>query len=142
VRTPEIAVDFPLVLTNAKRGYFLHSQHRGIASLRRHNPEPTIEIHPETAAQYGVADGARVALETPKGGIRVTAKHTETIVPGVVCANHGWWEACEELGLNKLDPFGETGANVNLLVHNDVRDPISGGVPHRSALCRLRPLPD
>ncbi|HZC70665.1 MAG TPA: molybdopterin-dependent oxidoreductase [Jatrophihabitans sp.] len=142
VRTPGLARDFPLVLTNAKRGYFLHSQHRGVASLRRHNPEPTVEIHPQTAAQFDIADGARVALETPKGGIRVRAKHTETIVPGVVCANHGWWEACEELGLDKLDPFSETGANVNLLVHNDARDPISGGVPHRSVLCRLRPLTD
>jgi anaerobic selenocysteine-containing dehydrogenase len=141
-RTPELARDYPLVLTNAKRGHYLHSQHRGIASLRRHNPQPTVDIHPETAARFGVADGARVALETPQGRITVTAKHTETIVRGVVCATHGWWEACEELGLDPLDPFGETGANVNLLVHNDMRDPIGGGVAHRSALCRLRPLPD
>ncbi len=142
VGTPELARDYPLVLTNAKRGHFLHSQHRGIASLRRHYPQPTVEIHPETAARHGIADGALVALETPRGGIRVTAKVTETIRPGVVCANHGWWEGCEELGLDALDPLDETGANVNLLVHNDMRDPIGGGVGHRSALCRLRPLPD
>jgi anaerobic selenocysteine-containing dehydrogenase len=142
VRTPDLARDYPLVLTNAKRGHYLQSQHRGIASLRRHNPEPVVEIHPDTAAQFNIADGAAVALETPKGAIRVKAKHTETIVPGVVCANHGWWEACDELGLAELDPFEETGANVNLLVHNDMRDPIGGGVAHRSALCRLRLLPE
>jgi anaerobic selenocysteine-containing dehydrogenase len=140
VRTPGLARKYPLVLTNSKRGHYLHSQHRGIASLRRHNPDPTIEIHPDTADQYDIADGAWVTVETSKASIRVKAKRTDSITPGVVCANHGWWEACEQLGLDELDPFGATGANVNLLVHNDVRDPISGGVPHRSALCRVRPL--
>jgi len=47
---------------------------------------------------------------------------------------------CEDLGLDALDPFSEAGANVILLVDNDVRDPISGAVPHRSSLCRLRPV--
>jgi hypothetical protein len=65
---------------------------------------------------------------------------TASIVPGVVCANHGWWEGCEALGLPPLDPFDERGANLNLLVHNDLRDPISGGIPHRSSLCRVAPV--
>ena len=33
-----------------------------------------------------------------------------------------------------------SGANINLLVHNDVVDPISGAVPHRSVMCRVWPL--
>jgi hypothetical protein len=61
-------------------------------------------------------------------------------VPGVVCASHGWWEGCESLGLGASDPYDERGANVNLLVHGDLRDPISGALPHRSTLCSIRPL--
>jgi anaerobic selenocysteine-containing dehydrogenase len=138
-RTPDLAREYPLVLTNAKRSRYLHSQHRGVASLRRRAQDPTVEVHPDTAARFDVADGAWVTIETPRARVRSRAKLTDAIVPGVVCATHGWWEACEELGLAELDPFGETGANVNLLVHNDVRDPIGGGVPHRSSLCRLSP---
>jgi hypothetical protein len=42
--------------------------------------------------------------------------------------------------LPALDPFSDRGANLNLIVHDDLRDPISGGLPHRSSLCRLRPI--
>lgn len=140
VRTPELARDYPLVLTNAKRPQYLHSQGRGIASLRRSHPNPTLEIHPETAAVHGIEDGAWVIIETPRGQSRAQADVTVAIAPGVVCTSHGWWEAAEEIGLPAIDPYDRRGSNVNLLVHNDARDPISGGIPHRSSLCRVRPV--
>jgi anaerobic selenocysteine-containing dehydrogenase len=139
---PELAREYPLVLTNAKKAQFLHSQHRGIPALRRTEPYPTAEMNPETARKYGIEHGAWVWLESPRGRVRLKADVTPSIVEGVVCAYHGWWEGCEELGLPALDPYSEDGANVNLLVHNDVRDPISGSVPHRSSLCRVRPAED
>jgi anaerobic selenocysteine-containing dehydrogenase len=137
-RTPALAAEFPLVLTNAKRPQYLHSQHRAVSAIRRTMPAPTAELHPETAAQYGIVHGAWVIIETPRGRVRALAEVTSAIVPGVVCGSHGWWEACEELGIGALDPFDEQGANLNLLVHADLLDPISGGLPHRSSLCRLR----
>ena len=69
--------------------------------------------------------------------MRVQAQVTDVILPGVVCCSHGWWEACAELGLPGFDPFTESGANQNLLVLNDQHDPVSGGTPHRSTLCRV-----
>ncbi|MFI5269282.1 MAG: molybdopterin-dependent oxidoreductase, partial [Chloroflexota bacterium] len=138
VSAPEVAAKFPLVLTNAKRSTYLHSQHRALPSLRKTEPNPTAEIRGETAATYGVADGDWIVIETPSGSARAQARVTDTIVAGVICANHGWWEGCEELGLAPLDPFTAAGANLNLLVQNDQRDPVSGGTPHRSSLCRIR----
>ena len=140
VRTPEIARDFPLVMTNAKLPQYLHTQHRGVAALRRSHPDPTIEIHPDTAAQYGITDGLWVFVETPRGRVKAKADVTDAIARGTVCGYHGWWEACEPLDRPALDPFSEQGANVNLLVHNDDRDPISGAIPHRSTLCRIYPI--
>ena len=72
--------------------------------------------------------------------MRVKAQVTAAILPGVVCTSHGWWQGCEELGLPALDPYSADGANANLLVHNERRDPVSGGTPHRSTLCRVRPV--
>jgi anaerobic selenocysteine-containing dehydrogenase len=138
VSAPEVARDFPLVLTNAKRSTYLHSQHRALPSLRKTEPNPMAEVERETAAAYGVADGDWIVIETPSGSARAQARVTDTIVPGVVCANHGWWEGCDELGIDPLDPFSGKGANINLLVLNDRRDPVSGGTPHRSSLCRIR----
>ena len=137
VSRPDLAERFPLVLTNAKRPQYLHSQHRGLASLRKTAPNPTAEIHPETAARFGVAAGEWIVVETPSGRVRTQAHVTDAILPGVVCCSHGWWEACPELGLPGFDPFSEAGANQNLLVLNDLHDPVSGGTPHRSTLCRI-----
>ena len=137
VSQPELAQRFPLVLTNAKRPQYMHSQHRGLPTLRKAAPNPTAEVHPETAARLGVRAGEWVVVETPSGRVRVQAHVTDTILPGVVCCSHGWWEACPELGLPGFDPFADTGANQNLLVLNDQHDPVSGGTPHRSTLCRV-----
>jgi anaerobic selenocysteine-containing dehydrogenase len=138
VSRPDLAERFPLVLTNAKRPQYMHSQHRGLPSLRKAAPNPTAEIHPETAARFGVTAGEWIVVETPAGRVRVQAHVTDAIMPGVVCCSHGWWEACPELGLPGFDPFTDAGANQNLLVLNDLHDPVSGGTPHRSTLCRVR----
>jgi anaerobic selenocysteine-containing dehydrogenase len=139
VSQPDLARAFPLVLTNAKRAQYIHSQHRGLPSLRKTAPNPTAEIHPTTAATFGVRPGEWIVVETPEGRVRAQAHLTDAIMPGVVCCSHGWWEACTELGLPGFDPFSEAGANQNLLVRNDQHDPVSGGTPHRSTLCRVRP---
>ena len=73
--------------------------------------------------------------------MRARARLNPAIKPGVVVAQAGWWQACPELELSAYPAFTPEGANVNLLVSNRWRDPISGGTPFRSARCRLRPLP-
>src|SRR5262245_16707651 len=134
---PDLAARFPLVLTNAKRPQYMHSQLRGLPSLRRTAPNPTAEIHPDTAREHGVAPGQWIVIETPTGRVRAQANVTDAILPGIVCCSHGWWEACPELGLPGFDPLSEAGANQNLLVDNAQHDPVSGGTPHRSTLCRV-----
>ena len=74
--TPELAAIYPLVLTNAKKAHYLHSQHRGVAALRKLEPNPTAGIHPATAAQYGIADGQWVEIATPRGKARAKAELT------------------------------------------------------------------
>lgn len=137
-RTPEVAKDYPLILTNAKDTHYNHSQMRGLPTLRRAVPHPPAEVHADTAAEYGLAAGDWVLIETPYGAARFRLKVTRRIRPGVVCANHGWWQTNAELGLPGYDPFSEAGSNLNLLFSHDRRDPISGSLPYRAFLCRLR----
>ena len=93
---------------------------------------------PTTAAAAHVDDGEWVVVETAAGRIRPKARFKESLHPEVVANAHGWWQGCPELGLPGYDPFGSEGSNANLLVANDVLDPISGSVPHRSQRCRVR----
>jgi anaerobic selenocysteine-containing dehydrogenase len=137
---PDLAAAYPLILTSAKVRSFSHSQHRGLPSLRRRDPEPYAELHPETAAAYGIVDGQLMAIATWHGEIRVRARVTPDIRPGLVATQTGWWEPCEALGLPGYDPYSPRGANFGLIVGYEVKDEISGSIPGKSYRCRIRPV--
>ena len=71
VSRPDIAAEYPLVLTNAKFTTYIHSQLRGLSSLRKASPEPTADIHPDTAKPYGIKDKEWMIVESPRGSIRL-----------------------------------------------------------------------
>jgi anaerobic selenocysteine-containing dehydrogenase len=79
-----------------------------------------------------------VRIETPHGSVLARARLNDTLAPNVVCGQHGWWQACAEIGAPGYDPFGPDTANFNLIIGNDAIDPISGSVPHRAYLCEVR----
>jgi anaerobic selenocysteine-containing dehydrogenase len=83
--------DYPLILISAKSRYFLLSCYRWVEKLRERRPQPTVEIHPETAAAQGIGDGDEVVIETKYGQITQLAKITDIVHPRVVSAALGWW---------------------------------------------------
>ena len=92
ISTPELAREYPLVLTSGSRlRPYTHSCYRQIDRLRRVHPDPLLEIHPETAARLGINDGDWVNIETPEGRIRQKVKLTDSIDPRVVHADGYWW---------------------------------------------------
>jgi anaerobic selenocysteine-containing dehydrogenase len=132
--TPEVAKDFPLVLTTGGRiPYYFNSEHRQIANLRRAQREPFAEIHPDTAARHGIAKGDWMWIETRRGRIRQKAKLTDGIDPRVVNTEHGWWfpdEPGPEYGIWK--------SNANVLTDNGPPyDPQMGTYQLRGLLCRV-----
>ena len=135
---PDLAARYPLILTCAKHTQFCESQHRALPSLRRRARDPEVELHPAAAAERGLRAGDWVTIETPEGRIRARARLNESLEPSVVCGQHGWWQACPEIGAPGYDPFGPEGANFNLIIGNAAIDPISGSVPHRAYLCQIR----
>ncbi len=137
---PDLAGRYPLVLTCAKHTLFCETQHRGLPSLRRQAMDPEVELHPAAALERGIRPGDWVSVETPEGSVRARARLNDTLKPDVVCGQHGWWQACPEVGAPGYDPFSPDGANFNLIIGNGAIDPISGSVPHRAYLCQIRPV--
>jgi anaerobic selenocysteine-containing dehydrogenase len=135
---PDLAGQYPLILTCAKNTQFCETQHRALASLRRKVPDPEVELHPDTAAERGIRHGDWVVVESPDGAMRARARLNAGLDPGVVCGEHGWWQACSEIGAPGFDPFSATGSNYNLLIGNAAIDPTSGSVPHRAYVCQLK----
>jgi anaerobic selenocysteine-containing dehydrogenase len=137
---PDLADRYPLVLSCAKTLFFCETQHRQIAALRKSSPDPHVEMHPSAAAARGISAGDWVSLETPLGSVRARAKLNANLDPGVVFGEHGWWDACDELGLPGYPPFGPDSANLNLVLSQTPSDPISGSSPLRASVCEVSPL--
>lgn len=135
---PDLTDRFPLILTCAKHTLFCESQHRNLPGLRRRARYPEVELHPSAAAERGIEAGDWVHIETPAGSVRARARLDDTLAPNVVCGQHGWWQACPEIGAPGYDPFSPDGANFNLVIGNEAIDPVSGSVPHRAYLCQIR----
>ncbi len=138
---PDLAARFPLILTGAKSTHFCETQNRNIASLRKRAPDPHIDLHPDAAAERGIDEGDWVAIETPEGSVRARARFDASLDPSVACGQHGWWQACTEIGAPGYDPFSEAGCNLNMIISHAAADPISGSIPHRSYICEIRPSP-
>lgn len=126
----------PLLLTSAKNGYYCHSQHRSLASLRRRHPDPTVEVSPELARARGFADGDWVRVSTDRGAVRLRAVLDADLDPRVVVAEYGWWEESPELGLPGYDPV-HGGANFNAVVPPRPADPVSGSLQMRGVPCEV-----
>jgi anaerobic selenocysteine-containing dehydrogenase len=137
---PDLAHRYPLILSCAKSLFFCETQHRQVAALRKSAPDPQVEIHPSTAESRGINAGDWVSLDTPRGRVRARAKLTASLDPQVVFAQHGWWQACDELGLPGYPPYGPDSANLNLVLPQTPSDPISGSTPMRATVCDVSPV--
>jgi anaerobic selenocysteine-containing dehydrogenase len=134
ISAPEVAKDFPLVLTTGGRiSQFFNSEHRQIERLRKAHRDPIAEIHPDTAAKFGISNGDWMWIETRRGRIKQKAKLTTGIDPRVVSAQHAWW--FPEKGAPE---YGVWDSNVNLLTDNGPPyDPAMGTYQLRALLCRV-----
>jgi anaerobic selenocysteine-containing dehydrogenase len=137
---PDLASRYPLILTCAKDSLYCESQHRGLPSLRRRALDPQVDLHPAAAATREIVPGDWVIIETPNGRARARARINEALDPQVVCGQHGWWQACPEIGAPGFEPFGPDSANFNLLIGHDDFDPVSGSVPLRAYVCEIKRL--
>ncbi len=121
INTPELYEKYPLILISGARCQeYTHTQMRSIPVLRRQNPEPLAEVHPATAEQYGIKDYDLIKIEAKTGSIKLRAKLTDKLSPGIVSVPHGWAHA-----------------NVNLLVDMEGLDPITAYPDFKAVLCRI-----
>jgi anaerobic selenocysteine-containing dehydrogenase len=125
---------YPLTLTSTKDRFYLHSSYRWIARLRKSSPAPEAEIHPQTAAAYGIRQGEPMVIETLHGAITQSAHITDHIMPGVVSAAYGWWfpEGSPE------DQFDWRSANFNMLTSMEALGKEFGTPNLKGIGCRIR----
>jgi anaerobic selenocysteine-containing dehydrogenase len=92
----------------------------------------TALVHPEDAARHGLVDGAMARLQGGGRSVLAQVEVSDEMMPGVVSLPHGWGH---DLPGTQLRLAAERpGANLNELLDEGLRDPLSGnavlsGVP-------------
>jgi anaerobic selenocysteine-containing dehydrogenase len=117
----ETTSEYPLILVSGSRvPYITHSKWREDSPwLLELQPDPLLTINPKDAEKRGIHRGDDLSLKTAAGEIRVKAKPTIMVPPGVVGVMHGWAKA-----------------NVNELIPREF-DPISGFPPYKEVVCEV-----
>jgi len=97
----------------------------------------TALVHPQDAARYGVQHGALAELARDGRSITVQVEVSEEMMPGVVSLPHGWGH---DQPNTRLSVAAERpGANINALLDEQLRDPLSGNAVLSGLPVTLRP---
>ncbi len=142
ISTPELWKEYPLIMNSGRRTQaFFHSEHRQIPWLRELEPEPTVEIHPDTAKELGIVNGEWVYIENKRGQVKFRAVVTPTILPRVVAPTHSWW--MPETDGKAPNFFGTWDYNINNLVPACTQGRSGwGGAGYKRFLCRITKIKD
>jgi len=79
-----------IMMTGRRSPVLFHSEHRQIPWLREIDPDPIVEIHPETAQSLGIEDGNWVWIEGRRAGKEKGQTHSYRS-PANGHGPHGWW---------------------------------------------------
>lgn len=111
--------EYPIVLTTGRvvSQYLSGTQTRRIGGLVNLCPEPYVEIHPELAAEFGIADQDWMRVTSRRGEVVLQAKVVTTIRPDTIFIPYHW-------------PGGRSANNLTMRSY----DPISG-IPEYKRSC-------
>ncbi|PJJ60699.1 nitrate reductase [Hymenobacter chitinivorans] len=84
--------DFPFILTTGRIRDQWHTMTKTgkVSKLRQHLPQAFVELHPADAAALQVAEGDLVTVSSRRGSVRVAARLSAGIRPGVVFLPMHW----------------------------------------------------
>jgi anaerobic dimethyl sulfoxide reductase subunit A len=121
-RGPAPDPQHPLALITPHARFRVNSQFSNDRELRAREPQ-ALAMNPADAGRRGVADGAIVRVFSPQGQVRVLARITEHIMPGVVSLAAGVWPELDEHG-------ADTAGSANLLTCTQPTLPSRGARTH------------
>ncbi|QEL55756.1 formate dehydrogenase subunit alpha [Chromobacterium paludis] len=108
----KVDAEYPLGLCTVREvgHYSCRSMTGNCAALQTLADEPGfVQIHPDDAVKYGIADQALVWVASRRGKVITRANHNPRVNAGAVYMTYQWWiGACNELTVDHLDPISKT----------------------------------
>ena len=109
-----------------------------LAVLAKGPERCTLLIHPKDAERAGLADGGKAQLRTALGEIRVRVALSSDMSIGVVSLPHGWGHDLP--GMQLAIAGTRPGANLNALMDDRLRDPLSGNAVLSGVAVEITPV--
>ena len=97
----------------------------------------TLLVHPIDAARFGLTDGGRARLTSDGRSIEAPVDVSDEMMPGVVSLPHGWGHDVDGAELNVA--ARRPGSNLNALLDDRRRDPLSGNAVLSGVAVSLEP---
>lgn len=140
--TPDLFKKYPLIMiTGARSQIYFHSEHRGIPWLREKEPDPLVQIHPDTAKNYAIDDGEWVYIKNDLGRVKRKAKLTRKVHRSHIQTRHGWW--LPERSGPEPDLFGVWDYQINQLIPGPQCSSSGfGGGQYKTTLVTLEKITD
>jgi anaerobic selenocysteine-containing dehydrogenase len=95
----------------------------------------TALLHAADAAAAGLLDGQRARLSSAQGSVEVDVEISASMMQGTVCLPHGWGH--DEPGARMHVAAARPGVNLNVLLDDRQRDPLSGNAVLSGVAVRL-----
>ena len=119
---------WPLALNSGRIRDQWHTMTRTALApqLNAHKPEPFVEIHPQTAQQFGLTDSGYATVTSPWGSATLKVAITDNVRPNDLFVPMHW------------NDQWASGARIGALV-NPATDPVSGQPESKHTPCKIAP---
>jgi anaerobic selenocysteine-containing dehydrogenase len=95
-------------------------------------------VNPADAQRLGLADGGRAVIANAGRSIEVLVEVSDEMGPGVVSLPHGWGH--DQPGTRMRVAAARPGANINAILDETQRDPLSGNAVLSGVAITMQPL--
>ncbi len=123
------ATRFPLELLARKSDNYMNSSFCNLPGHQKMEERGLLELHPTDASHRSIADGDSVRVFNQRGDLRLTARISEKVAPGVVAARLNWAK------------FSADGQNINVLTSEKLTD-LGNSATFYSVLVEVQPAPE
>jgi anaerobic selenocysteine-containing dehydrogenase len=120
---------YPLQFLSPHAHHFINSSFANIPFSQRSERGPEVRMHPQDAAERGLASGTPCRVFNDRGDCVLTVRVTKDVAAGVCVADSVWWPR-----------FHPDRKNVNQLTSQDQTD-LGGGARFQDCLVQVEALP-
>ena len=114
----------PMVIVGRREARTNNSWMHNLPVLAKGRERCTLQVHPDDAARLGLAEGGRARIERAGRSVDAPVEISAALMPGVVSLPHGWGHDLP--GARLRVAAVQPGANLNAVLDESLRDPLSG----------------